>query len=98
MLFAFLLFTSFVLCCQLAFGGFSPVAVPASWGVCGVSHHTPARYLTPARNLPQRDSLFWLFLRGLDMFSLHGSYFSVLAVPQLWPLPRMRSIVQILAL
>jgi hypothetical protein len=40
---------------------------------CGVSHHTIARYLRPARKLPQLDSLFWLFLTGLDQFSIHGS-------------------------
>jgi hypothetical protein len=61
---------------------------------CGVSHHTPARYLTPARNLAQRDNILRLFLRGLDSLTLHGFYFGVLAVPQLWPLPRLRSIVQ----
>jgi hypothetical protein len=39
-----------------------------------------ATIFTPARDLPQRDSLFWFFLRGFDPLSMHGSYFAVLAV------------------
>jgi hypothetical protein len=68
--------------------------VVRQFGWCGVSHHTPARYFRPTCNLPERDSLFWLFPRRLDPFSLYGSSIIVLGVPQLWPLTRIRSIVQ----
>jgi hypothetical protein len=87
-------FTSCFLFARLAHGGTHSAAVPASRrGVWSIASYS-SKIFSPACNLPERDSLFRLFPMRLDPFSLHGSSFSVLAVPQLWPLTRIRSIVQ----
>jgi hypothetical protein len=49
-------FTSSFLFASLAHGGTPSVDVPASWGC--MEYRIILKIFTPARNLPQRDSLF----------------------------------------
>jgi hypothetical protein len=74
-----LLFHSYLLDWLTA--GLIPLPFQPVWGrVWSIASYS-SKIFSPRCNLPERDSLFWLFPRRLYPFSLHGSSFSVLAVP-----------------
>jgi hypothetical protein len=92
MVFEFGIPTCFKLFGRLAYGGFMTGRRSSQLG--GVwSSVSYQKIFSPSTNLLERDSLFWLYLRGLDPLSLQV-WLCVQAARQLWPVTGLLIIVR----